>query len=489
MNLRFLILIAITLAMSSMTGCKSFGKKKASSTTGWKYNDPDNGGFQYRAGYNQPTGPGLVFIEGGTFYMGRSEEDVMLKWNNVPRRVSVNSFYMDETEVRNIDYKEYLYWIGRVYPDDVAYYERARPDSLVWRSDLAYNEPYVRSYFSHPAYAEYPVVGVSWEQAVEYCKWRTDRVNEHMLANEGIIEMNGEQSGENTFTTDAYTAGKYNPTEGRKSIVGADGNTRRATVADGYMNEDYRLPTEAEWEYAALGVLSEDELISDRNLYSWTGSNLRVSKGRRKNRGNMQANFVRGRGDYMGIAGDLNDGGAIPIDVSLGTPNQFGLYNMSGNVNEWVLDVYRATSFSDIDEFQPYRGNVFTDVQKTESGELVFDEHNRLKLDTIKDARNFRDGDALSQIVKGGNWLDAESNANTSTMYVQSEGARLMSSTITDNARVYKGGSFMDRAYWLVPGTRRYLEQTESRKDIGFRCAMTRMGAVTQTKKNSKKIK
>ncbi|MFV0506109.1 MAG: SUMF1/EgtB/PvdO family nonheme iron enzyme [Bacteroidales bacterium] len=487
MNLRILILVAMVFVLSAVSGCKSRGKKTASSTTGWKYNDPSNGGFQYRAGYNQPTGPGLVFIEGGTFYMGRSEEDVMQKWNNMPRRVSVNSFYMDETEVRNIDYKEYMYWINRVYPEDRAYYEKVRPDSLVWRSELAYNEPYVQNYFTHPAYAEYPVVGVSWEQAVEYCKWRTDRVNEHMLAKEGVIEMSGEQSGESSFTTEAYTVGKYTPTEGKNPVTDAEGNTRRATVEDGYMNEDYRLPTEAEWEYAALGILSDDELIESRNLYSWSGSSLRVSTGKKKNRGKMQSNFVRGRGDYMGTAGDLNDGGAIPIDVSLGTPNQFGLYNMSGNVNEWVLDVYRAMNSSDVEDFQPYRGNVFTEAQRTENGELVFDEHNRIKYDTIRDVRNYRDGDSQSQIVQGGKWLEVDSIANTSTMYVQAEGSRLMSSNITDKTRVYKGGSFLDRAYWLVPGARRYLDQAESRKDIGFRCAMTRMGSVTQSKKGNRK--
>lgn len=489
MNLRFLVLIAAALGATAMTGCKSKGKKSASSTTGWKYNDPDNGGFQYKAGYNQPTGPGLVFIEGGTFYMGRSEEDVMQKWNNIPRRVSVNSFYMDETEVRNIDYKEYMYWVRRVFPDDREYYDKLRPDSLVWRSELAYNEPYVKKYFTHPAYAEYPVVGVSWEQAVEYCKWRTDRVNEHMLAEEGIIEMTGDQSGESSFTTEAYSAGKYTPTDGKSPVTDAEGNARKATVEDGYMNEDYRLPTEAEWEYAALGILSDDELIDNRNLYSWTGSNLRASKGKRKNRGNMQANFVRGRGDYMGTAGDLNDGGAIPVDVSLGVPNPFGLYNMSGNVNEWVLDVYRPMNSSDVEEFQPYRGNVFTEAEKTESGELVFDEHNRVKQDTTRDVRNYKDGDYQSQIIAGGNWLDAESTANTSTMYVQSEGSRLMASTITDDVRVYKGGSFLDRAYWLVPGARRYLDQNDSRRDLGFRCAMTRMGSVTQSKKESKRRK
>ena len=74
-------------------------KKEVSSTTGWNYNDPNFGGFQNHPGYEQETGPGLVFIEGGSFAMGRVEQDVMYDWNNLPRRVTVSSFYMDETEV------------------------------------------------------------------------------------------------------------------------------------------------------------------------------------------------------------------------------------------------------------------------------------------------------------------------------------------------------------------------------------------------------
>ena len=79
---------------------------KRSSTTGWDYNDPESGGFEYVEYYEQETGPGLVLIEGGTFSMGRVEQDVMYDWNNVPRRTTVSSFYMDECEVRNVDYRD-----------------------------------------------------------------------------------------------------------------------------------------------------------------------------------------------------------------------------------------------------------------------------------------------------------------------------------------------------------------------------------------------
>ena len=172
----------------------SCSKKEVSRTTGWNYNDSKNGGFE-SADYKEPiTGPGLVFIEGGTFTMGRISDDPMYEWNNIPRRVTVPSFYMDETEVANIDYVEYLYWVSRVfggnYPE---VYRKALPDTLVWREKLGYNEPLVESYLRHPAYKNYPVVGVSWLQANDYCLWRTDRVNEMLLVKYGVLELDPAQ--------------------------------------------------------------------------------------------------------------------------------------------------------------------------------------------------------------------------------------------------------------------------------------------------------
>ncbi len=109
--------------------------KEHSPVTGWNYNDPSNGGFEVSPYEEQETGPGLVFIEGGTFTMGRTQDDVMSDWNSVPRRVTVSSFYMDETEVTNTDYREYLYWTNRVFgPNYPQVYVKALPDTLVWRN-------------------------------------------------------------------------------------------------------------------------------------------------------------------------------------------------------------------------------------------------------------------------------------------------------------------------------------------------------------------
>ena len=112
-NSKWSILIsALAVLAMLVTSCKS---NERSGTTGWEYNNPENGGFEVAQSSEQVTGPGLVLIEGGTFTMGATNETPFYEWDNIPRKVTVSSFYMDQTEVSNLAYLEYIYWLNRVY--------------------------------------------------------------------------------------------------------------------------------------------------------------------------------------------------------------------------------------------------------------------------------------------------------------------------------------------------------------------------------------
>lgn len=457
-------------------------KNDRSSTTNWKYNDQKWGGFEKLDYEGQATGPNLVLVEGGTFTQGLTDQDVTFEWNNVPRRVTVPTFYMDETEVANIDYREYLYWVentwGATYPE---VWRRALPDTLVWREELAYNEPFVENYFRHPAYDDYPVVGVNWLQAGEYCKWRTDRVNEMILIERGILENTPDQKNENNFNTEAYLVGQYEGTVRKNLPDRRTGGERPVRQEDGILLPIYRLPTEAEWEYAALSLVgnqaaSKDELITDRRIYSWDGNTVRYQK-RNRYQGKILANFKRSAGDYAGMAGALNDNAFSPAPVRSNWPNDYGLYNMAGNVNEWTADLYRpltSTDLVDADnmDLSPYRGNKFmTKVMDPETGAPVTkDSLGRLNyelMDTTSTA--LRDNYKRPEVY---NYLDGDIESEVDYKYG-------ISTLISDKARVIKGGSWADRAWWLSPGARRFLEEDKASRAVGFRCAMTRVGSPT----------
>jgi len=359
MNNRLFYVLAVAAIATSASSCKMLSGKKKSGLP----NDGQLHGVAPGVRWNLTKPPGMVYVPPGTFHMGPSDEDVNYAYTARNKQVSISGFWMDATEITNNEYRQFTNWVrdsiaaklmgyvkqgqdgneyidwkkastikwgdkatiekidaiivtpdnrifGKkeldakkiVYQSEVFDYKAAAqnkdvtvprsafivkqqipvyPDSLCWVRDFAYsyNEPMAKKYYSHPAYGNYPVVGVSWKQATAFCEWRTHYLN-------------------------AWLEGKKRTAE-----------------------SDFRLPTEAQWEYAARGGRSQMS-------YPWGGPYLRNKKGC------LLANFKPGRGNYP------EDGGLYTVRADAYWPNDFGLYNMAGNVAEWTSSLYYEGSYN-----------------------------------------------------------------------------------------------------------------------------------------------
>lgn len=365
---------------------------------------------------------GMVYVPSGTVHVGPSDQDISNTFIQRPKAISIMGFYMDDTEITNNEYRQFVHWVrdslahayldhyvqsedgeeaidweydidwedegledlfyqgddqfaGRkeldvskmVYEYEwydwqaaahdkgqsprITFIKRKKvniyPDTLVWIRDFSYsyNEPMARNYFWHPAFDDYPVVGVDWHTANAFCYWRTKMWNTFQKQN-----------------------------------------------GDGINTEDFRLPTEHEWEYASRGG-------HDSAPYPWGGYYVRNAKGC------LLANFKPGRGNYP------EDGGLYTVKADAYFPNDFGLFNMSGNVAEWTLSAYHENAYSFVHDLNP---------------------------DIRYDAK-----DDEPEAYKG---------------------------------KVIRGGSWKDISYYMQTGTRHWEYQDTTKSYVGFRCALTFLG-------------
>ena len=375
----------VALGLIILTGCGG---------RGYKYYKGQLLGVPDRPDWKGISPYGMIYIPSGTFHIGPSDQDVNFAHWQRSKAVSIQGFYMDGTEITNNEYRQFVYYVrdsialtilGRVVTNDAGqeqldwrrvdkidwsagsedgmtleemYYteedqiygrreldknilryewewidwkaaaskthnpdrEASRsefikredpikiyPDTLVWIHDFAYsyNEPMTRQYFHHPAFDDYPVVGVTWKQANAFCTWRTRFWNDWRLSH-------GE-----------------------------------------YIVDDFRLPTEHEWEYAARGG-------KEHAPYPWGGPYVR------NNRGCILANFKPGRGNYP------EDGGYYTVRADAYWPNDYGLYNMAGNAAEWTSSAFHENSYSFIHDLNPdYRYDVQAEDNETAKRKVI----------------------------------------------------------------------------------------------------------------------
>ena len=551
---KFFRITLFLFSLSLLVSCNSARDNK-SSLTGWNFNDPKYGSYIKGTSFQgQKVPDGMVAIEGGSFTMGQVQDDVMFDWNTTPQQMHVRSFYLDEAEVTNSEYLLFLEVTKDVFPPEEEKYKNIYtsllPDTLVWRNSLGNTELLSESYLRHPAYSDYPVVGVSWIQAVQYCKWRTSAVNLKKLIDKGVLSNVLENDTiRNFFDTDLYLENPYKLFDGDSTVYKrglpdykarkkgaprpAKGSFtgRQVTSQDGILSQKFRLPTEVEWEYAAKATSGNREYnnIRGRKKYAWDGKFTRDKSKRYK--GDQLANFKQRKGSYSGLAGWSEDGSDIPIKVKSYPPNAFGLYDMSGNVAEWVADVYRPIIDTEANDFNYFRGNIFTKKLIDSNGDVVVIGETgqpSIKYDTLPNGkiipiefpgeikyvpvtkddtfmrRNYNtannldknDGDQFSNRLYD---LEDEQRTNKSRMYnsptirkdeetgkVNQYDINKRSTLISNKTRVHKGGSWQDREYWLDPAQRRYLPEYMSTNYIGFRCATDVLGTLSFKKKTAR---
>lgn len=374
----------------------------------------------------------LRHIEGGSFMMGSGvitqipDEDSLLAVPSSARKVTVSSFYISATEVSNNEWREFhLSKVDELGKEAAAQY---LPDTSCWERDMkgGIYDPMILYYYTHPAFDDYPVVGITWEQANAYCQWKSDEVNA-IMKNQGLDPI-----------------------------------------------PDFRLPTEAEWEYAAKGG-------QEFAPYPWTSELGHYDY--RNMKGHYRCNFGVIRDNYgVWAKSHIDDGYENTAPVKTYVPNIYGLYNLSGNVAEWTMDHYRhALLPTEVNDLNPLHAQDSINESKLEFNNTMPDS---MEFVNYYIHRQMHINDALKIDTSKGSDYRTEI-LDVQIRYIWRE-MLYMSKYPNKEFGVVKGGGWISPLAYIRIGSRVRMPRDHNNSFTGFRLAMTRV-AYPEPKGNSNK--